>query len=234
MSKVVTPASPARRAARAVFIDAARLVARPAVAGPAAITAGARPRFGASQTMMCCAPAACSASTIEPTLAANDVAVARIVPGMLGAAADRGERRTRVVAAAGDDVEAVRRSMVAGGREVLGRLDEEAERKAARPGAGRSRRGATEREVGAAGERRRERQADHRREVARPHRPVAVRAGEVGVRGDVGVAGDDLGRVVEAGSGVVAAIGEAVAEHDEAVVRAGAGGRARECGDDEG
>jgi len=29
---------------------------------------------------MCWAPAACSASTIEPTLAANEFAVARIVP----------------------------------------------------------------------------------------------------------------------------------------------------------
>ena len=52
---------------------------------------------------------------------------------MLGAAADRGERRARVVAAAGDDVEPVGRSDVAGGREVLARLDEQAERKAARP-----------------------------------------------------------------------------------------------------
>ena len=33
--------------------------------------------------MMCCAPAACSASTIVPTFAANEVAVARIVAGML-------------------------------------------------------------------------------------------------------------------------------------------------------
>jgi hypothetical protein len=150
------------------------------------------------------------------------------------AAADRGERRARVVAAAGDDVEAVGRSVVAGGREVLGRLDEEAERKAARAGARGPGRGAAEREVGSTDERRRERQADHRREVARPHQPVAVRARRIGVRGNVGVAGDDLGRIDESESGVVAAVRNAVAEDDEGVERTGAGGCARQRGDDEG
>jgi hypothetical protein len=65
------------------------------VGGTAAMTAGARPTFGASQTMMCCAPAACSESTIEPTLAANECAVARIVAGMLAPPPIAVRRRAR-------------------------------------------------------------------------------------------------------------------------------------------
>ena len=115
------------------------------------MTAGARPRFGASQTTMCWAPAACSASTIEPTLAANDGRGRQDRRRDVGAAGDRGERRARVVAAAGDDVEPVRRRVVAGGAEVLADLREQAEREAAGAGAGRAGGRAAEREVGAAG-----------------------------------------------------------------------------------
>ena len=198
MSNVVTPASPARRAASAAFIDAVRKVARSA--GAAGDDRRARGRGSAHPRRRCAARRRLAARRRScRRWRRTKSAVARIVAGMLGAAADRGERRARVVAAAGDDVEAVRRRVVAGGAEVLARLDEQAERKAARPGARRSGRRAAEREVGAAGQRRRERQADHRGEVARPHRPVAVGARGVGVRGNVGVAGDDLRRVEEAG-----------------------------------
>src|SRR5258707_1547767 len=82
MSKVETPTSPATRTARAAFMLAARNDPKPAAAGPAAATAGARPILGVSQTTMCLATASWSSSTIVPMLPANETAVDRIVgPG---------------------------------------------------------------------------------------------------------------------------------------------------------
>src|SRR5258708_36533431 len=67
MSKVETPALPDSSRARAAFIAAAR--DDPATAAPAATTAGARPRLGGSQTIMCWAPAALSSVTMVAMLA---------------------------------------------------------------------------------------------------------------------------------------------------------------------